>query len=324
MPEQVAPGIFWPKDRSVTAGDGAEITYTFMGPPEGRVVALCSGFMCPDTWWWYLAPTLARNGHRVLLFHYRGVGASTVPQRPNWLGRGLDDASFTIERFAADLGDVVAAEQIDDLVLVGHSMGVQVAMEAYRQLGSAVSGLVALTGPYASAIRTLYNRREVSYLLWEPVRLLQRVAPPPAVRAFWITLLRNVNILEGGRLIKAFGPRTDDRLVQSYADHLADVDPYVALKVAAGMHGHSAEDLLPDVNVPALVVVGERDPFTPASLGRHMAAVMPDAILRTLPNATHGAVLEYPEQVNGWVLDFLDRLPAASRPPTRSRSRSTP
>jgi 3-oxoadipate enol-lactonase len=317
-PQQIAPGIFWPKDRSVRTSDGVEVTYTFLGPESDRTVALCSGFMCPDTWWWYLAPTLARHGHRVLLFHYRAVGSSALPQHPDWLGRGLNGPSFTIERFAADLGDIVRAEDIEDLVVVGHSMGVQVALEAYRQLRPAVTGVVSLTGPYASAIRTLYNRTELAYVLYEPARQLMRLAPPPLVRLVWRAALRNINILEGGRLVRAFGPRTDDRLVQSYADHLATIDPYVVLQIVKEMHGHSAEDLLPEVNVPALIVVGEKDPFTPPNLGRHMAAVMPDAILRSLPDATHGALLEYPEQVNGWVLDFLDALPAPLRSPSRS------
>jgi hypothetical protein len=47
---ELDPGVIWPKDRRVATDDGAEIAYTFLGPKRGRVVALCSGFLCPDTW----------------------------------------------------------------------------------------------------------------------------------------------------------------------------------------------------------------------------------------------------------------------------------
>jgi pimeloyl-ACP methyl ester carboxylesterase len=127
----LTPGVYWPKDRTVRTDDGADIAYTFLGRPPhraaGPVVALCSGFLCPDTWWYHLAPALASEGYSVLVFHYRGIAQSTLPAV-------VDRSAFAIPRLAADLGAIVAEEQLDDLVLVGHSMGVQVMLEAYRLL----------------------------------------------------------------------------------------------------------------------------------------------------------------------------------------------
>ena len=299
------PGVYWHKDRTVRTDDGAQVAYTFLGArPEdarGPVVALCSGFLCPDTWWYHLAPALAAEGHSVLLFHYRGIAQSTLPA-------AVEQSAFTIPRLAADLGAVVAREGLDDLVLVGHSMGVQVMLEAYRLLPTHTRGVVALTGPYASAVRTLYGRRELSYLLYEPARLLFNLSLPPLVRLGWRAAWERLPFLTLGRAVRAFGPRTSADIVQSYVEHAAQMDPRLVVLFAEGMHAHSAADLLARVDVPALVVVGGADPFSPPQLGHHMVDVMPQAELRTVPNGTHGTILEYPELVNGWVLDFLRRL----------------
>lgn len=280
--------------------DGATIAYTFLGPDDGPVVALCSGFLCPDTWWYFLAPALADAGYRVLLFHYRGVATSTLPPRS-----GPD--AFTVDRFAGDLRAVVEEEDLDELAIIGHSMGVQVMLEAYRLLRRRTIGVVALTGPYASPIHTLYGRREMVYI-YEMARLLFGLAYPPLLRLGWRTAWRHLPFLTIGRAVRAFGPRTRDDIVGSYVEHAAQMDPQLVLRIAQGMHAHTAMDLLPDVKVPALVVVGGKDPFSPHHLGQEMADEMPDATLRTVPEGTHGTILEYPEMVNEFVLEFLENL----------------
>jgi 3-oxoadipate enol-lactonase len=294
------PGVYWPKDRSVRSDDGAEITYTFLGPDDGQVVALCSGFLCPDTWWYYLAPALADAGYRVLLFHYRGIATSTLPPRS-----GPD--AFTVDRFAADLRAIADEEDLTDLAIVGHSMGVQVMLEAYRLLRRRTIGVVALTGPYASPVHTLYGRREM-VVVYEFARLLFRLTLPPVLRFAWRAGWTHLPFLTVGRAVRAFGPRTSDEIVDSYVRHAAQMDPQLVLRIAQGMHAHTAMDLLPDVHVPALVVVGGKDPFSPPHLGQEMVDEMPDAILRTVPDGTHGTILEYPDMVNAFVLEFLEGL----------------
>ena len=298
--QESQPGVYWPKDRFVRSDDGARIAYTFLGPDDGPVVALCSGFLCPDTWWHYLAPDLAEAGYRVLLFHYRGIAASGLPPTD-----GPD--AFTVDRFASDLRAIVDEEDLSDLVIVGHSMGVQVMLEAYRLLRRRTRAVVALTGPYASPIHTLYGRREMVYL-YEATRFLLHLTYPPLLRLGWRVAWTRLPFLTLGRAVKAFGPRTSEEIVESYVRHAASFDPQLVLRIAQGMHAHTAMDLLPEVSVPALVVVGGKDPFSPPDLGQQMVDAMPDARLRTVPEGTHGTILEYPEMVNTFVREFLADL----------------
>lgn len=300
--DPATPGVLWPKERSVTTTDGARIDYTFRGPVGGPVVALSPGFLCPDTWWWHLVPALARAGNRVLIHHPRGIGSSTRPTR-------LRADSFSVPRIAADLGDVLDAEGIDRLHLIGHSMGVQAALEVYRQTPERIMSLALVTGPDASPLRTLYDARWPVELAYSQIRMAFRLLPDAIGDRLWTAGWR-LPALAIGRLAAAYGPRTPKAIVDSYTTHAAALPTATVLAVAEGMQSHSARDLLGSIAVPTLVVQGGKDPFSPPSVGARLAREIPGAVLRVVPNATHGATLEYPEVVNGLVLDHLDRATA--------------
>jgi hypothetical protein len=97
------------------------------------------------------------------------------------------------------------------------------------------------------------------------------------------------------------------------------------MKMAEAMHRHDAEALLREVRVPALIIVGDRDNFTPAWLGRVMASRIPVAELVVVEGGFHATIIEEPATVNAAVLDFLarhvgrgsGRKPASSRPSLR-------
>lgn len=64
---------------------------------------------------------------------------------------------------------------------------------------------------------------------------------------------------------------------------------------------------LPDIKVPSLVVVGEKDtPFLAAS--DYMAAKIPGAEKALIPNAGHAANIDNPEAFNAALGKFLDKL----------------
>jgi len=81
-------------------------------------------------------------------------------------------------------------------------------------------------------------------------------------------------------------------------------------KAARGMltqHDARVISSLPDIRVPALVVVGADDtPFLAAS--DYMAAKIPGAAKVVIPNAGHAANIDQPEAFNAAVLGFLAGL----------------
>lgn len=299
-------GHVWAKDREVVAADGARIRYTVRGPddPTAPTIVLCAGFLCPDNFWEHLGAALMER-HRVVVLNYRGVGASTDPRPGGYRARRLRSHDFTIERFADDVAAVCDAEGLTAVVALGHSMGCQVALALQHRRPELVAGLVLLTGPYASPLHTFYGTKLGVYLF--PLAYLGvPLLPRPFAKRIG-RILRTPLAMPGARVLRALGPVTPGEGMAGYFQHFGEVDPAVVLKIARGMHRFDASPWLGQVKVPTQVLVGGRDTFAPPEIGEELLARLPDAELVTLPEATHGAPIEFPDEIHDQIADFLHR-----------------
>jgi len=80
-------------------------------------------------------------------------------------------------------------------------------------------------------------------------------------------------------------------------------DTFVRMLRAAGEH--TAEDLLPQIRVPTLIVAGEKDTFTPAHLARTMQKAIPGAELLMVPGGSHVVPIEQHKLVSERIVQFL-------------------
>jgi 3-oxoadipate enol-lactonase len=107
--------------------------------------------------------------------------------------------------------------------------------------------------------------------------------------------------------VEVNGRLLDQADFMPYLRGLADVDPTLFLEMLAHAGEHSARDLLPHIKVPALIVAGTRDGFTPPELSTAMAEEIPGAELLEVHDGSHTAPLERPHFVNAAVTAFLVR-----------------
>lgn len=297
-------GIF-DKPNRVRSFDGTEIAYTVHGR-RGPWVALVPGFVCPDSHWRYLAPALARD-HRVIIWDLRGLGRSGMPRPPGYRARNISADDFSVPALARDLAAVMDSAGADRAALVGHSMGGQTILEAYRRFPERITALGFVTAPYESAMRMFYGRdvTKLSQTLDRAVRLLPRPLPVVAWRALLLADPAIPHTL--GRLIRAVGPdaRLDD--LEAYYRHLGFLDPLVVLRMGEAMRAHSGADVLPTVEVPALILAADLDTFCPMGVAETMHERISNAELVVIEGAAHAAIVERPEEVNAAVRGFLRR-----------------
>lgn len=283
--------------------DGATIRYTVRG--SGPVIALCAGFLCPDTYWKYIVPAI-EDEYAFIIWNYRGIGVSELPRPPGFHAHAIDPDELSIEVNAKDLHAILEAEKIDHAVLVGHSMGVQVILEAYEHDAERVAGLVCIAGPYETPLRTFYGT-DASARLAPVVLPLLHLLPRTSLVA-WRGLVHNPLAYRAGRVLRAIGPRARREDIEGYFDHVSRIDPLIISKMIRGMHSHSAEALLPKIDVPVLIAHGTSDPFTPLAVAREMADRIPDAKLVVFEGGSHTLPIEYPEEIVEAIRPFLKRV----------------
>jgi len=264
------------------------------GPsPEGVTAILCDGIACDGFIWKYLWDDLARLVS-VAHWNYRGHGRSALP---------ADPAQVELVDHAHDLDAVRRAVGDGEVVLFGHSMGCQVALEGYRLRPEKVRAVVLVCGSSGRITHTFKGTNVMAQ--WLP-RVLERVeAFPEIARAIWSRVPPEMALqiaLATGEVDKA-AIRPED--LMPYMKHMVDIDVPMFLRMLRSAGEHSAVDLLPQVDVPALVIAGDRDSFTPPRYAEEMAAAMPQAELLMVQGGTHVAALERVELVGQRVEKFL-------------------
>ncbi len=271
--------------------DGTEIFYNQLG--SGPAVVMCDGIGCDQYAWTYLAPYLARQ-HRVVRWNYRGHGRSGPPP-------SLE--AMTLDRLCEDMDAVLATLNIERAVLIGHSMGVQVLLEQWQRRPEVVRAMVAICGAYGRPLDT-FRGSGLAVQAFPYLRALLGQYPN-LTQVVWENLVpsRLALALAGRFEINRDLVRVGDFL--PYLDHLGHMDVQVFLSLLDDISQCSAEDALPDIDVPTLILAAEHDSFTPPRLAERMHNRVPGSEYLLVPLASHTMPIEMPDLVNLRVEKFF-------------------
>ncbi|MCM2334688.1 MAG: alpha/beta hydrolase, partial [Anaeromyxobacteraceae bacterium] len=266
-----------------TARDGTRIHWTSAGSGPGPAVVLCDGLGCAGYIWRFLHPELAR-AHRVIHWNYRGHGRSERPTDPERVSivECVDDLLTVLD----DAGERAA-------VLLGHSMGVQVALEAHRRAPDRVAGLVLLCGAPGKPLDTFHDAPLLAAAFPYAREAVERF--PAVARLLFRSVIPTDLTLKFAMAFEANSRQVAREDLARYLADLADVDSALFVRLAGSAGQHDASDHLPRVAVPTLIIAGEKDTFTPMWLSVKMHAAIPGSELLVLPGGTHVGPLEHPE-----------------------------
>jgi pimeloyl-ACP methyl ester carboxylesterase len=182
-------------------------------------------------------------------------------------------------------------------------MGCQVALEAYRQRPEGIRGMVLLCGTFGNATSTFHGVPLLDIILPKLVDLSQKA--PDLVRAVRSRLPPRLALkvaLKAGEIDPA---RIHAEDMLPYLLHMTHVDFPMFLRMLRAAGQHTAEDLLSHIEVPVLVIAGDRDTFTPSFLAKAMADAIPTGEILIVERGTHVTPIEQPELVDARIETFL-------------------
>ena len=284
----------------VRTDDGNQLFCRVHGDGDPPIVC-CNGIGV-STFFWHFMVERFRDRCPVLLWDYRGHGRSQIP---------APDADLSIPRMARDMWTVVDAQGLDKPILAGHSMGVQVILEAFRQRPDDVGGLVLVLGTYARPLDTFYDFKYSRQAFATMIGLFSSRSGPAIDR--WLVrplLARPIAWNVAGKAGMVDTSRLDRGELRRYRHHLMDVSMPFFMKMAKQMGEHDASDVLERIDVPTLIVAAEYDTFTPIAASYHMRDTIEGAELLYLEGATHAGIVEQPEviypRIDRWMADHFE------------------
>jgi pimeloyl-ACP methyl ester carboxylesterase len=283
------------EQRTLTMRDGTRIGYQMRG--EGPAIVLANGLGGTYVAFRHLYDAL--EGYRTLCWDYRGLYTSSpAPDQIN---------HNTVAHQVGDLIELLDHEKIERAVVVGWSMGVQVAFEMFRHHADRVAGVYAINGTSGKAFHTVMGSRVVHRLIPILLRLIRAQAD---------LVGRATKVVAGSDALiaamKRFGlvsHRIDMDIFRVVAAGFKTIDWRTYSDLLQRLDQHDAADVLAKVAVPTTIVTGDRDLMTPAATAEKLHRAIAGSRLVIVEGGTHYTPVEFPDVLQDELARLLDRVP---------------
>jgi non-heme chloroperoxidase len=261
--------------------DGVRLSYQDVG--SGRPVVFVPGISQPAS---LFAAQLAglRDRYRVIVYDQRGHGESDKPAY-----------GYRVARLAKDLDDLLEGLGLDDVTLVGWSLGCAVAWSYYDLFGPKRLGRLVLVEGSVFLCRTPgMSERDVADTgaAWDP-----------AGAAGVVEALRRDQQNVTRQLATVFFTEPHDEAEQIVQEMLKTPPSAVAALMFDYIFT-DWRDVIPRIALPTLIVGGGRS-HVPPSVQEWLHRTIPDSRLAVLKDRAHLLFYEEPDTFNDLVATFI-------------------
>jgi pimeloyl-ACP methyl ester carboxylesterase len=268
------PGV---EEGFVQVDDGARIYYQIQG--EGEPILLVHGYPLNGGLFRENVQALAEQ-YRVITVDLRGFGRSEAPN---------DQAVIPV--YATDVLNVMEELGVEQAIIGGMSMGGPTILEMYQRAPERFTGMILIDTIAASASPAEKG-------LWRGVADL---AQQNGVEALVPFLMKDM--LSGDARMKR------PELVEYYGNLMTQASLDAALGGANALATRpDYTDLLPQIEVPTLILVGLEDTVYPYEVSQMMQQAIPNAELVIIPGVAHGAIIEGAQAANQAILEWAAGL----------------
>lgn len=264
-----------------TTVNGAELYYETSG--SGRPIVFLHGVMMGGRF--FVEQTDLPDGYRSIVLDFRGHGRSEKTE-----------SGHTVPNYAADLEAFLDTLDLEDVVLVGWSMGALVGWEYVDQFGTdRLAGFVVVDQQPADLEQDDYEHGVFDF---EELVGLMELAQT------------DHHELAGLFVDQMIHGEAGDELERLMFDEISRVPPAIKSAILFDQSVRDYRDVLEAVDVPTLVCVGEDDTLLDPAGVEYVAEQTPGAELERFAASSHCPFLEAPERFNRVLTGFVDRLEA--------------
>ena len=272
------------KTSSIENRENIKLYYEDYG--TGDPVILIHGWPLSAQMWEYQTQVLVEAGHRVIAYDRRGFGRSDKP----WSG-------YDYDTLAKDLNDLITGLDLENVTIVGFSMGGGEVSRYIGNYGTSKLKKAALVSSVAAfMLKTDDNPDGVPQETFDGFKA--------AVRKDRLGFLKDF----GNNFVNY-----DDN-----KDKISEAQVHFNWSIAAGASPKGTLDCitsfgttdfradLEKFDIPTLIIHGDADQVVPIKpSGEQAASIVKGSRYEVIKGAPHGLVFTHTEEVNKILIDFL-------------------
>ncbi len=254
--------------------NNTEIAYRDRG--EGKAIIFLHAFPLSQIMWDDQIDQLSTS-HRVITFDWRGFGDSR-----------LGDGIASLDLFADDLAALMDGLSIQKATICGLSMGGYAALAFFRRHGHRIEKLILAD---TRATTDTEEGRRGRFETAEAVRL-------HGVEVIIETMLP--------RLVGETSLKNRHDVCDKVRSMIKSADPETVAQALIAMAGRSdSSELLAEIKIPTLIIVGSEDKLTPPVEAEFIRQGIPNSQMCIINGAGHLPNMESPADFNLAIANFL-------------------
>ena len=258
-----------PRDLTALSADGVTISYHVEGRGD-PILVFVHCWSCDRSYWSAQVPVFSKT-HQVVTIDLAGHGAS-----------GADRKAWTIEAFGADVAAVLNEENLKKVILIGHSMGGNVVIEAARLCPDRIIGIIGV----------------------DTFQDLAQAISPDQIEGFLADFRTNFAGRTEEFIRAMFPPSADPALVARIAKDMASGPPNVGLGALESSWRHSPADALKSLRVP---IKGINSDMWPVNVESNRSLV-PRYGLKVMKGGGHFIQMEDPATFNRLLQESIEEI----------------
>ncbi|MEA2517213.1 MAG: hypothetical protein QOG16_1051 [Actinomycetota bacterium] len=276
----------------VESFDGTAISVTVLGQGDGLPLLVANAVGANHAAWRKALVDIARQ-RPIVMWDHRGLFGSGAPQSDR-----IDPGAHAEDAIAA-----LDHHEVDRFALAGWSNGTRIAIEIAARYPERVAGLVLVSGGFGHPASRML-RLEIASAFPVIASVAKYFAGPLATR--FQHLVARPEIAGLIRQSGMVGATADTPALVDLLKGMAECDLRTLLATFEAVLGDSGAELLPQIQAPTLLVVGDRDQFTTDRMVEETARAIPSVEVIRYEGATHYLPLEYPARLSDDMRAFFE------------------
>jgi non-heme chloroperoxidase len=262
-----------------------EIKIHFSDQGQGDVVVCIHGYPFSGSAWEKQLVPLLQAGYRVITYDRRGFGLSSHPSK-----------GYDYDTFATDLNMLLAELNLQNVTLVGHSMGTGEVARYLGKYGSERIRAAVFIAPIPPfLLKTSDNQTGVDETVFEglkdAIRNDRYAFMSDFLKNFYNTDKQSSFLVSEEKLRADFNLGTSSSPIAFYEC----VDTWIT----------DFRKDLPSINVPSLIIQGDEDQILPLEATGKILAKKIKARLKVIEGGSHGIPWTHGEEIAKEILDFM-------------------